>query len=68
MADYQLYFIDKQNRVSRGIVLECRDDAHAIEIVCGHVRNGAAELWQLDRLVKRFAPPSPQAFVSQVTP
>jgi len=57
MADYRLYFFDAKNHIKRRIDLECRDDAHAIEVSGEHASQGVVELWRRDRLVKRFEPP-----------
>lgn len=61
MPDYKLYFMDKRNHISRRVDLDCRDDAHAVEVVGEHAGNAdfAMELWQADRLVKRFEPTHP---------
>ncbi len=56
MVDYRLYLFDSKNHIHRRVDLECRDDAHAIEVVGEHAFHGAAELWQRGRLVKRFEP------------
>ena len=53
-VDYRLYFIDANNHIRRRVDLECRDDAHAIEVVGEHAPEGGVELWQGARLVKRF--------------
>lgn len=54
MVDYRLYFMDANNHIRRRVDLDCRDDAHAIEVVGEHAPHGRVELWQRDRLVKRF--------------
>ena len=54
MADYQLYLLDSQDHIRKRIDLECRDDAHAVEVVGEHISHMAMELWQGERLVKRF--------------
>ena len=56
MQGYYLYFLDAQDHVRRRMDLECRDDAHAIEIVREHIAKSPMELWQGPRLVKRFEP------------
>ena len=58
MPDYKLYFIAKSGHISRRIDLDCRDDAHAIEVVGARVKDAdhAMELWESARLVKRFEP------------
>jgi hypothetical protein len=57
-VDYRLYFMDRNNRIRRGIDLDCRDDAHAVDVVAEHATEAwfGMELWQRDRLVKRFEP------------
>ncbi len=56
MADYKLYFLNRSDHVRKRIDLDCRDDAHAIEVVGEHIKDApfAMELWQGSRLVKRF--------------
>lgn len=52
--DYQLYLLAADDRIQRRLDLECRDDAHAIATVAEHDSHQAMELWQGERLVKRF--------------
>lgn len=56
MAGYRLYFTDNQGHIGHAIELDCRDDAHAIEMTEQHRDGRAMELWQRDRLVRRFEP------------
>jgi hypothetical protein len=65
VADYKLYFMNRQNHISRRIDLDCRDDEHAIEVVSEHARNAdfALELWQGTRLVRRFEPAAPDRII-----
>ena len=56
LLDYQLYFLDAKNHIHRRLDLECRDDAHAIEVVGEHAVHDIVELWRRDRLVRRFEP------------
>ncbi len=52
--DYQLDLLSEGEGVLRRLVLECRDDGHAITIVAETIFHQAMELWQDGRLVKRF--------------
>ncbi len=54
MPDYRLYFLDRSDHVRRALDLDCRDDGHAISVVSDHLSHNAMELWQGDRLVRRF--------------
>lgn len=54
MMEYRLYVLDSKNHIRRRIDLECRDDAHAIEAAGEEAPEGGAELWQAERLVRRF--------------
>ncbi len=51
---YRLQFLNKHGEPTRGIDLECNDDAHAIMVVEEHLIHDRMELWQGQRLVKRF--------------
>jgi hypothetical protein len=57
MSDYRLYFLDENSHIRWSMEFECRDDAHAIEVVGAHASDGGIELWQGERLVKRFDAP-----------
>ena len=54
MPDYYLYYLDGADHIRRRLEIECRDDAHAIKVVREHSPTRAMELWQSDRMVKRF--------------
>ena len=54
MADYHLYFFGSDGHIRRRMDLQCDDDEQAIQVVTEHISHGAMELWQADRLVKRF--------------
>lgn len=54
MADYRLYFLDRDERVEHVVELDCADDAHALNLVADHDTGGPMELWQLARRVKVF--------------
>ncbi len=56
MADYRLYLLNRQGRISRALPLVCESDDHAVEEVFAYPHNDGMELWQLDRLVRKFAP------------
>ncbi len=52
--NYQLYLISADGELRKRVELDCRDDAHAIAAVEESISDQAMELWQGDRLVKRF--------------
>ena len=54
MAGYRLHFINAQGEATRGIDLDCTDDEQAIAVVQEHLIHDSMELWQDDRLVRRF--------------
>jgi hypothetical protein len=54
MAHYRLYFLGADDRVSRGIDLDCPDDDAAIEVVGQHKHEHAMELWSGVRKVRYF--------------
>jgi len=56
MADYRLYLIGPNGRISRAIELDCRDDAHAFEVVREHHLGVRGELWQQARMVGEIEP------------
>ena len=59
MADYRLYLLTAGDRIDRAIPLTCDDDDQAIAEMTLHTVTGiGAELWQLGRMVRRFAPVS----------
>jgi hypothetical protein len=61
MADYRLYLLDRQGRISRAVPLDCETDDQAVDQVHAFPHDQGKELWQRDRLVDRFVPgrPSP---------
>lgn len=56
MPDYKLYFLSKSRRVEAREDLEAYDDAQAIAHAERHGDGRAMELWQDQRIVKRFPP------------
>ncbi len=54
VVDYQLNLLSADERVQRRLEFECRDDAHAVSVVAEHASQQAMELWQGERLVRRF--------------
>jgi len=54
VGDYRLFLLDAQDHVSRALVLECDDDEQAIAEAGRSEHDGAMELWQGARVVKRF--------------
>ena len=57
MADYRLYYLDKDGRVSKAV--ECETDERAIDEASGHSAAHGMELWSLDRRVRVFKGESP---------
>jgi hypothetical protein len=55
VAYYRLYFLDKSDRIREAIDMQCADDEAAIEAVAGHADGRRMELWNQDRVVRRFA-------------
>jgi len=54
VAGYRLHFLNAQGEATRGIDLDCADDDQAISVVQEHLIHDRMELWQGERLVKRF--------------
>jgi len=54
MPGYRVQFLNGQGEPTRGIDLECVDDAQAIAVVQEHLIHDHMELWEGERLVKRF--------------
>ena len=54
MRAYQLYFLDGGDRDRRRMDLECEDDGQAVAVISEHLSPGAMELWEGERLVRRF--------------
>ncbi|MBN9318878.1 MAG: hypothetical protein J0I28_04220 [Caulobacterales bacterium] len=55
MPYYRLYFLDVASRIREVIDMECVDDAAALAQVAPYVGKGRAmELWNQDRVVRRF--------------
>jgi len=61
MKDYRLYLLDGAGRIGHRLDLECRDDAHAFEVVEAHGLREAAELWCGARQVRSFPAPKSRA-------
>ena len=58
MADYRLYLLDPEGRISRSIELQRETDAEALREAASHAHTHGMELWQRDRRVRTFKPPS----------
>ena len=56
MADYRLNFLNWSGRVRHEVVISCEDDEEAVAMVERHRDGQAVEVWQGERLVRRFAP------------
>jgi hypothetical protein len=54
VAGYRLVFLDSAGGPSRAVELDCDDDSQAIQVVQDHLIHDHMELWQGERLVKRF--------------
>ena len=54
MAGYRLHFLNALGEATRGIDLDCTDDDQAVAVVQEHLIHDRMELWQGERLVKRF--------------
>lgn len=59
MADYRLYLLNGQGRISRALPLACETDDQAVDEVHTYPHDHGMELWQLDRFVRKFAPNPP---------
>ena len=59
-VDYQLYLISSGNRSRHRVDLDCRDDDHALSVIGECITDQAMELWQNQRLVKRFERTTPE--------
>jgi hypothetical protein len=51
MADYRVYVIGSDGRFYRSVLLDCIDDAEAMEQARKQLDGHDIELWQLDRKV-----------------
>jgi hypothetical protein len=60
LAYYRLYTLDRAGRISDVRIWEGEDDAAALAWAAGQGHVHGQELWNLDRLVRRFSP-EPQA-------
>jgi len=55
LAYYRLYFLDSAGRIRDVADMECVGDAEALQAAAPHLGKGQAlELWNQDRLVRRF--------------
>ena len=54
MAGYRLHFLNVLGEATRGIDLDCVDDDQAVAVVQEHLIQDRMELWQDERLVRRF--------------
>ncbi len=55
MQDYSLYIVARSGRLVREIEVDCANDDAAIDLAQQWVDDHDVELWQLDRMVARFA-------------
>jgi hypothetical protein len=55
MRSYKLYLLDENDRIQSAMDLQCDDDADAIQLAQS-LLDGAMELWQGSRIVRRFYP------------
>jgi len=61
LAGYRLYFLDHNNHIRHAVILPCETDSEAIAAVKEHQDGRTMELWDRDRMVKRFELP-PDAY------
>ena len=55
MPTYGVYFIDRENHISRPPeVIECADDQEATDKVLGFIDGRDVEVWEANRLVVRL--------------
>ena len=57
MADYRLYILDAQGRITRAIELQRETDAEAVREASSLDHLHGMELWQLKRHVRTFNTP-----------
>ena len=55
MLSYRLYFLDREDRITSAVELECASDDDALRAVGTHVDGRPMELWQQGRKVCKFA-------------
>lgn len=55
MPQYQVYLLDRQNRVTGFRAVDCRTDDDALAEAAEMVDHRSAELWELDRLIGTLA-------------
>jgi hypothetical protein len=51
---YRLYFLDKSNRIRQAVDMQHEDDAAAVEAAKAQADGRRMELWNQDRVVRRF--------------
>ena len=56
MAEYKLYVLGPSGMITRGLWLDCDDDAAAVEAARHRAWNDRRELWNGTRLVWTFVP------------
>lgn len=54
MAEYKIYVLSPSGTITRGIWLDCADDAEAVEQARERSRGESWELWSGPRLVTSF--------------
>lgn len=54
MRDYRVYYLDARGRVFRREAIRCANDELALSRLDPPRAQGAVELWELGRLVKRL--------------
>jgi hypothetical protein len=59
VSDYRIYVRDHAGHVVSTQALDTESEAAALERARSHVGGRAIELWQKDRLVRRFPPRPP---------
>ena len=64
MADYRLYFLDRQDHIRDVKALTCADDEQAVQLAAAYAAGGRLELWRRSTLIRRFGS-GPSADASQ---
>lgn len=58
MPAYRLYFVTSGGHIWRAVELDTSDDEAAIQAAEAQRDGSAMELWERDRIVRRFEPAS----------
>jgi hypothetical protein len=55
MAEYRLYFFDREGHIQHRVEFECETDAEALALVRQHGDGRPLELWRGTQLVREIA-------------